>query len=145
MKEKLVEKPRSQATQTDVIVNTCYMMVLTMELMLRDIERRLARESAQIQRERKMNYNRYLDYSKKALLYAERLTEDIYNADSDNKWKNIPIWQEEANELARLILLYADRSREVDNVNKVFQLLREIPGEDIVNEKMLDYYRLKKV
>ena len=145
MKEKLVEKPREKATQTDVLVNTCYLMVLTIELMIRDIEERLAADSAQMRRERKMNFGRFIDYSKKALVYAEKLTEDIFEVDADNKWKNIPIWQEESNELARLILLYADRSGDVDNVNKVFQLLRSLPGEGIVDESMIDHYRLKKL
>lgn len=144
MKAKLVEKPREKATSCDLIINTAYMQVLSLELMLRDVESRLAKESAQIQREKKLKYTRFIDFTKKALHYAEQLTEDIFEVDSQNKWKNIPVWQEESNELARLILLFADRSKDIDNVNKVFKLLRELPGEDIITEEDLDYYRLRK-
>lgn len=144
MKEKTVDSPRGEVTQTDVLINSSYLMMLSMELMLRDAERRLAAERATIQREKKQNFTRFLDFYKKALYYADKLTDNIYEVDSENKWRNIPVWQDESNELARLILLYADRSISTENVNKVFKCLRELPGEGIVTEEMLDFYRLKK-
>ena len=64
--------------------------------------------------------------------------------DAEVKWKNIPVWQEESNELARLILLYADRSADVDHVEAVFKMLRELPGEGIVDEEMLKRFYLNK-
>lgn len=80
---------------------------------------------------------------KKALYFAEELTQEIFNVDASANWKNIPVWQEESNELARLILLYADKSADVDNVNKVFKHLRSLPGEGIITEELLDRFRLK--
>ena len=135
----------SKPSQTDVIINTAYMTVLAVELMIRDVERRLAMESAQIQREKKLKYSRFCDHCKKALYFAEQLTQDIYEVDSEKGWKNIPIWQEESNELARLILLYADRSADVENVYKVFKTLRDIKGEGIITDEVLEPYYLKKL
>lgn len=145
MKAKLVEKPREEATQEDFLMELAYIEVLALELRLRDIQRRLESKSAELQREKKQNFSRFVDATKKALLYAEKLTDDIFAIDADNKWKNVPIWQEQANELARMDTLYAAISHDMDNVNKVFKLMRELPKEEIVTEEMIDYYRLKKL
>lgn len=133
----------AKVSQTDLLVNTSYMVTLTLELLIRDIERRLARENATIQREKKQNFTRFTEACKRTLYYADKLTQDIFMVDSASNWKNIQTWQEESNELARLILLYADKSADVDNVNEVFKLLRSLPGEDIITEEMLDRFRLK--
>ena len=135
------EKP----TTTTVIINTAYMSVLAVELMLRDVERRLAKESATIKHDKKQKYRFFFEHCKKALYFAEQLTQDIYDVDAEKSWKNIPVWQEESNELARLILLYADKSADVENVYKVFKTLRDIKGEGIITDEVLEPYYLKKL
>ena len=144
-KKQANEPQRRKVTQLDVTINAGFMTALSLELLLRYVEDWIRMDGARFQREAKMKFTRFLDHTKKALHFAEELTQEIYNVDADKKWKNIPVWQEESNELARLILLYADRSADVENVEAVFKLLRELPGEDIVDEKMLDYFRLKKI
>lgn len=142
-KKTVTEPPKKKVSPEDVLINAEFMTALALELMLRETERRMEMESACFQREAKQKFNRFIDHTKKALHFAEELTQEIYNVDADVKWKNIPVWQEESNELARLILLYADKSANVDNVNEVFKLLRSLPGEDIITEEMLDRFRLK--
>lgn len=132
-------------TAATVIINSAYMSVLAVELMIRDVERRLNMENAQIQREKKLKFTRFCDFCKKALYYAEELTQDIYDVDADKNWKNIPVWQEESNELARLILLYADKSADIENVYKVFKTLRDLKGEGIITDEVLEPYYLKKL
>lgn len=143
MKTKEVKKPR-EVSQDDVVINTAFMTALSLELMIRDVERRLNMHGAIFQREAKRKFTYFLDHCKKTLYFAEELTQEIYKVDADVKWKNIPVWQEESNELARLILLYADKSADVDNVEAIFKMLRDLPGEGIVDEKMLETYYLKK-
>lgn len=143
MRKKTVTEPPKKVSQEDVLINAEFMVALALELMLRETERRMKMESACFQREIKQKFNYFLNHTKSALHYAEELTQEIYKVDSKSKWKNIPVWQEESNELARLILLYADRSADVDNVNQVFKLLRELPGEDIITEELLNRFRLK--
>ena len=144
MKEKEVKTARPNPSVCDLIVNTSYMTALTLELFIREVEMRLAVEEARIQKEKKLKYTRFLECTKKALYWAEELTQDIFEVDAENKWKNIPIWQEESNELARLILLYADRSATKENIDKVFKMLRELPGEGIVTEDVLKRFKLQK-
>lgn len=136
---------KKKISQVDFLINTTYMCALTLELFLRDVDNRLRMEGATIHREKKQNFSRFIEHTKKALYFADRLFDDITEVDSENKWKNIPVWQEESNELARLILMYADKSADVENVFKVFKVLRDIKGEGILDEKMLDNYYLKKL
>ena len=143
MKPKELKKPR-EVSQLDLTINAVFMMSLSMELMIRDIEREMAHQGAAFQKEAKQKFTRFLDFTKKALFYAEELTQEIYKVDAEVKWKNIPVWQEESNELARLILLYADKSADVDNVEAIFKMLRELPGEGIVDEEMLKRFYLNK-
>lgn len=146
MKPKQVkEPPKEKPSVATVIINSAYMTVLAVELMLRDVERRLAMENSQIQYEKKQNFSRFCDHCKKALYFAEQLTQDIYDVDSQIGWKNIPIWQEESNELARLILMFADRSADIENVYKVFKNLRELKGDGIITDEVLEPYYLKKL
>jgi len=132
-------------TVDTVEINTAYMTVLALELILRDVERRLNMQKATLQGEKKLNFSRFCDLCKKALHFAERLTQDIYDMDAGRKWKYIPVWQEESNELARLILLFADKSADVENVYKVFKTLRSLPGEGIITDEVLDTFYLKKI
>jgi len=143
MKLKTVPRPR-EISQDDILVNTAFMTALTLELMIREIERRLKMHNAAFQREAKKKFSYFTDHCKKALFYAEELTQEIYKVDAAANWRNIPVWQEESNELARLILLYADRSSDIDNVEAIFKMIRERPGEGLVDEKMLEKFYLKK-
>ena len=134
----------STPSQNDVLVNACFMTALSLELMLREIERRFNMENATFVKEKRQKFTRFLENTKRALFFAEELSQEIYTVDAKEKWKNIPVWQEESNELARLILLYSDRSADVDNVNKVFKLLRELPGANIITEELLERFYLNK-
>lgn len=129
----------------NVTVATAYLTALALELMLRDIEGRFRAQGETLKHETKQKYSNYLKASKNALFYAERLTEDIFEVDAEHKWKNIPLWQEQSNELARLILLFADRSANIDDVEKIFAFIRSIPGEGIITEEELKNYYLKKL
>ena len=82
---------------------------------------------------------------KTACVLQEDMTQDIYNEDEKHGYRNVQIWQEEANELARLMLLFADRSADQDIVDNIFKFIREQPAEGIVDENMLDNFRLKKI
>lgn len=144
MHKKQVNKPpMEKVTQLDVTINAGFMTALALELLLRYVEDGMRMEGATFKQQAK--FTRFLDHTKKALHFAEELTQEIYDVDAEKGWRNIPVWQEESNELARLILLFADRSADVENVEAVFRLLRDLPGEDIVDEKMLDFFRLKKI
>lgn len=127
-----------------VEVNTIYMMSLAMDLIIRDIEWRMSKNKEAFRRDKKQLFTRFMQAVKTACVLQEDMTQDIYNEDEKHDYRNVQIWQEEANELARLMLLFADRSADQDVVDKIFAFIREQPAEGIVDEKMLDNFRLRK-
>lgn len=128
-----------------VEVNTIYMMSLAMDLIIRDIEWRMSKNKEAFRRDKKQLFTRFMQAVKTACVLQEDMTQDIYNEDEKHDYRNVQIWQEEANELARLMLLFADRSADQEVVDGIFKFIREQPAEGIVDEKMLDNFRLRKL
>lgn len=141
-----MEKDTSlEKKQQAVLANTLYMMSVAMDLMLRESDRRFRKEGARFDFGKKQTFTRYTKAVQAALILQEDLSQDIYHEDEKHDFRNIQIWQEEANELARLMLIFADRSADQDTVNAIFKFIREQPGEGIVDEKMLESFYLKKL
>lgn len=124
--------------------NVLYMMALAMDLILRDCERRMAAGRAGWKHEKKSVFTRFMKAVKDACLLNEMLTQDIYDVDEKHSFKNIPVWQEEANELARLVLLYADKSSDVDAVEKIHSYIRSFKGDGIADDELLERFYLNK-
>ena len=124
--------------------NTLYMMSLAMDLILRNNEWLMAKNREAFKREKKQVFTRYTKAVRDACYLQDLLTQDIFDVDERNDFKNIQIWQEEANELASLVLLFADRSADQQVVDNIFKFVREQPADGIVTEEMLQSFYLKK-
>ena len=116
-----------------------------MDLILRNTEWLMSKQREAFKREKKQLFSRYTRSVRDACYLQDQLTQDIFDADAKYDYRNIQVWQEEANELARLVLMFADRSANQDVIDKIFAFIREQPAEGIVDEKMLDNFRLKKL
>lgn len=128
-----------------VLINTLYMMSLAMDLLIRESERRMRKQGATFRREKKQLFTRFMKAVQAACILQEDLTQDIYNEDEKHGFRNIQVWQDEANELARLVLLYADKSADQEVCDKIHAFIRSFPGDGIVDEKLLENFYLKKL
>ena len=140
MKPKPFER---ELKQCSVEVNTLYMMSLAMDIILRHNETVMGRMREAWKREKKQLFTRYSKAVRDACILQDMLTQDIYDCDEKHNYKNVDVWLEEANELARLVLLFADRSVDEDAVNGIFKHVRSVVGEGIVDEEMLKSFYLK--
>ena len=138
-----MEEKNDNLRKASVETNLLYMMSLSMDLIVRDLERRMSREKERFKQEKKQIFTRYTKAVRDACILQEMLTQDIYDCDAKHNYKNVQLWQEESNELARLDLLFADRSANQDVVNGIFKYVREQPAEGIVDEEMLKAFYLK--
>ena len=130
--------------QASCETNVLYMMSLAMDLILRNNEWLMSRQREFFRRDKKQLFTRYTKTVRDACYLQDLLTQDIFDADEKNNYRNIQIWQDEANELSRLVLLFADRSADQDVVDRIFAFIREQPGDGIVTEEMLESFYLKK-
>lgn len=121
------------------------MMTQSFELIMRDFERRLKPTGIVFKHEKRQQFNRLMKSIKDIYTQFDILYGDILESAEPHGWRELDIWAEESNELARLILLYADKSAgEIENVNKIFRYLRRFKGQGIVTEEVLDRFYLKK-
>ena len=139
------ENKNSPYRQAGLETNILYMLSLSMDLILRHNEWLMSKQREAFKREKKQLFTRYTKAVRDACILQDMLTQDIYDCDEKHNWKNVPVWQEESNELSRLVLMYADRSVNQDVVDAIFKFIREQPAEGIVDEAMLDNFRLKKI
>lgn len=130
--------------QASCETNVLYMMSLAMDLILRNNEWLMSRLRQSFRKDKKQLFTRYAKTVRDACYLQDLLTQDIFDADEKNDYRNIQIWQDEANELSRLVLLFADRSADQGVVDGIFKFIREQPGEGIVTEEMLESFYLKK-
>ena len=129
----------------NIEVAALYVCALAMDLILRDTERRMESENEGWKQEKKQAFKRYLQHVSNACLAHDKVFQDVIDAEEKNNFQNFQVWQEEANEFARLILLFADKNTNLDAVNKIFSVIREQSGEGIVDEELLSNFYLKKL
>jgi len=130
--------------QASFETNLIYMASIAMDLILRNNEWLMAKNREVFRKEKKQVFTRYTKAVRDACYLQDLLMQDIFEVDSAHNYKNIQIWQEEANELARLILLFADRSVDQEVVDKIFKFVREQPADGIVDEQLLSNFYLRK-
>lgn len=139
------QKKNTSIKQAGIIHNCLYMMSLAMDRLMREVEPIMSKHSESFVREKKHLFGRYSKTVKDACRLQDELTQDIWDMEEKHNYRNVDFWLEQGNELARLILLFADRSSDQNNVDKVFSLLRALPGEGIVDEDLLKLFYLKKL
>ena len=125
---------------TDAIFATAF----AQDLMIADLTRRLGSKGDGLRQRSKWNLNEMIKALKRASHFADELREELFEADAEFKWRNIQTWQDEANELARLILLWEDREPLPDVCNDIFKYIRSTKAEGVVDDAMLQQYYLIK-
>ena len=133
----------NKITVQSVETNVLYMGVMALDLILRDTERRMRAIGGEFKYEKKMAFNRFIKSVKEACLMAERLQDDVVASTAGSSYKDYDVWLGEANELARLILLYADKSSEDGATEAIFGYLNSFKGAGVVSEDDLRRFFLK--
>jgi len=90
-----------------------------------------------------MLFTRFTQAVRTACLLAEQLGDDVIASTAKSNYKDLNVWQAESNELARLILLYADKSSVDHNSDAVFDRLESLDGEGIITEEVLQRFYLR--
>ena len=132
--------------RADFVTNAAYMTALALDLLVRESERTLnmMKPAQGWKFEKKQAFTRFTDAVKKACIQNEIITQDVYDVEAKNNYKCVQVWQEEANELARFILMIADRTTDIDIVNKIHSFIRSIPGDGFCTEDLLKHFYLNK-
>ena len=132
-------------TPENILTDSLFLMAFASDLMIADLLRRMKSKGDGLRQRSKFNLSQMVKHLKTASHFADELREELFEADAENKWKNIQIWQDEANEVARLILLWEDREQYPEVCNEIFKFIRSTKGDGTVDDDMLkQYYLIKK-
>ena len=138
-----MESEKKKVSIEDVEVNTIYMMSQAMDLILRDVDRRMKMRAAEkgfeggMKHEKKQLFKRYQQAVNAACILSEQLGEDVIESTAKKNYRDFPLWQDEYNELARLVLLYADKSSEDGAAEAIFGHLHSFRGAQIIDDSVL--------
>lgn len=133
----------NKITVQSVETNVLYMGVMALDLIIRDAERRMRAVGGGFKQSKKMMFNRFIESVKTACLMAERLQDDVVDSTAKSSYKDYDVWLGEANELARLILLFADKATVEGNSEAVFDRLDSLKGEGIIDDEALKNFYLR--
>lgn len=126
------------------MINTLYMMTQTFELIMRDFERRIKADGIVFRHEKKQQFNRLMKSIRDIHTQFDLVYNDIMVSAEEVGWKELDLWARDANALARMILLWADKCGSYpQNEEDVFSLLKALKGEGIVTEEVLQRFYLK--
>ena len=130
-------------TVQSVETNVLYMGVMALDLILHDAERRMRAVGGGFRQEKKMAFNRFFKAVKEARMMSGMLQDDVVASTEKSSYRDYDIWLGEANELARLILLFADKSTVEGNSDAVFDRLDSLDGEGIITDDVLQRFYLR--
>lgn len=131
-------------TPENILTDSIFLMAFAQDLMIQDLLVRLKSQGDGLRQRSRWNLNEMIKAIKRASHFADELREELFDADAEHKWKNIQTWQDEANEVARLVLLWEDREPHPEVCDKIFKFIRSTESDGVVTEEMLKNYYLNK-
>ena len=132
-----------KVTIASVEINVLYMGALALDLILRDAERRMRAQGGEFKHEKKQLFNRFTKAVKEACILVDQLNEDVINSTEKSHFKDYNVWQAESNELARLILTFADKASEEGATESIFNYIGSFKGAGIITKEALERFYLK--
>ena len=145
MKNKEINEPDRRYTVENLEINTVYILSLTIERIMDDIERRLNAQKYAFRQEKKMRINNILKAIKNIKMQSDLIDQIDFGEGLAGNYGAYQSYQEDAYRLARIILLCADRDTDdPKNLFEVQKLLRSQKGAGIVTEDVLNRFYLNK-
>ena len=141
---RISDLPHSEQVER-VEINVTYVIALALSMLINDIEKSLLSRRVRYKQDRKRRFNNIISSIKEIKRNLDIIDYSDFAEDLEGHYDAYQYYQEDAAELARLVLLFADRQgHNPDNANEVFRLLRSQKGEGIIDEETLKRFYLKK-
>ena len=141
---RISDLPHSEQVER-VEINVTYVIALALSMLINDIEKSLLSRRVRYKQDRKRRFNNIIFSIKEIKRNLDIIDYIDFAEDLEGHYDAYQYYQEDAAELARLVLLFADRQgHNPDNANEVFRLLRSQKGEGIIDEETLKRFYLKK-
>lgn len=145
MKNKEIKEPDRRHTVENLEINLMYILSMAIERIMNDIERRLAEKKSAYKMEKKMRLSNILKAIKNIKMNSDLIDQIDFGEGLVGNYDSYQYYQEDAYELARILLLFSDRhTKDVEMGYKTAKFLRSFEGEGIITEEVLERFYLKK-
>lgn len=126
-------------------INLLYIVIMATERIIDDIDKRLKAKKSEFHREKKLRFRQIIDSIKNIKRLNDLIDQEDYAVGLQGNYETYQYYQEDAYELARLLLLFADRSsHDVETGNRVIKYIRSLEGLSVIDEEALKKFYLKK-
>lgn len=140
-----MEEAKTPSSVENFEINLLYIIIMATERIVDDIDKRLKAKKSEFHREKKMRFNQIIDSIKNIKRLNDLIDQEDYAVGLKGNYESYQYYQEDAYELARLLLLFGDRhTKDVEVGNKVIKFVRSLESAGIVDEDVLAKYYLKK-
>jgi predicted transcriptional regulator len=140
-----MEDTKKTRSVEDLEINLLYIATMAMERIVDDIEKRLNAKKKTFHFEKKMRFNDIMKSIKNIKRQNDLIDQEDYAKGLAGNYESYQYYQEDAYELARILLLFADRhSKDIDVGNQIAKHLRSMETANIITEEVLDKFYLKK-
>lgn len=140
-----MEEAKTPSSVENFEINLLYIIIMATERIVDDIDKRLKAKKSEFHREKKMRFNQIIDSIKNIKRLNDLIDQEDYAVGLKGNYESYQYYQEDAYELARLLLLFGDRhTKDVEVGNKVMKFVRSLESAGIVDEDVLAKYYLKK-
>lgn len=145
MESKETKEPDRRYTVENLEINTVYILSMAIERIVDDIEKRLLAQRCEFRMEKKMRINNILKAIKNIKMQSDLIDQIDFGEGLAGNYESYQYYQEDAYELARILLLFADRhSKDIEVGNQIAKHLRSMETANIITEEVLDKFYLKK-
>lgn len=129
------------------LTHLMYMVAMVVDMMVIDVDRRLhdVNKRYGLRQEVKMRMSGYVKKVKECMTYFENFIEPtIIDNGRGNQWQDYEISRIYANELARVIMLYYEKTVTKESSDKVFDFLVDLPEErHAFTASVINHYNIK--
>lgn len=140
-----MEEAKTPSSVENFEINLLYIIIMATERIVDDIDKRLKAKKSEFHREKKKRFNQIIDSIKNIKRLNDLIDQEDYAVGLKGNYESYQYYQEDAYELARLLLLFGDRhTKDVEVGNKVIKFVRSLESAGIVDEDVLAKYYLKK-
>lgn len=140
-----MEETKKTRSVEDMEINLLYVAAMAFERIIDDVEKRLNAKERTFHFEKKKRFNDMMKSIKNVKRLNDLIDQMDYAEGLKGNYESYQYYQEDAYELARILLLFADRhSKNIEIGNDVAKFLRSKESAEIVDENVLERFYLKK-
>lgn len=140
-----MEDTKKTRSVEDLEINLLYIAAMAFERIVDDVEKRLNAKKRTFHFEKKMRFGEIMKNIKSIKRLSDLIDQEDYAKGLEGNYEAYQYYQEDAYELARILLLFADRhSKDIEVGNQIAKHLRSMETANIITEEVLDKFYLKK-